>query len=161
MSIQISCISCKTVNDAKENDSSFSCAECGEDQIVAATCCDEPSTNKRFAVRINESKTNCPTCKSQMIRLLCCDQFKPKSINDDKIYNCEVCAKYSISCECKVFNMLPPTAMSLNCSRLSCHYFTIHCECGKITYQEPKSSKPYICPCGYEYKEIEIDVCKI
>ena len=83
MSNHISCISYKTVNDVNETDSSFLCVECEDDQIVVATCCDEPSTNKCFAIRIIESVTECPTCKSQMIP--CCDQFKPKSIIDDNI----------------------------------------------------------------------------
>ena len=116
ISNHISCISRKTVNDVNENDSSFSCVKCGENQIVATTCCVEPSTNKRFAVRINESETECPTCKSEMIRLPCCDQFRPKSIIDDTTYNCEVCAKYSISCKRKVINKTPPEAMSWKCS---------------------------------------------
>ena len=92
MSNQISCKSCKTVNDVNENGSSFSCVVCREDQIVATTCCDKSSSNKRFAVPINESETQCPTCKSEMIRLPCCDQFRLKSIIDDNIYNSEVCA---------------------------------------------------------------------
>ena len=125
MSNQISCISCKTVNNANENNSSFSCAECGEEQIVADTCCDEPSSNKRFAVRINELETECPTCKSEMIKLPCCDQFRQKSIIDDNIYNCKVCEKHSIGCVCKVINKLPPKAKSWKCSRLKCHHFTI------------------------------------
>ena len=162
MSNQISCISCKTVNNVNENNSSFSCVECGEEQIVADTCCDEPSSNKRFAVRVNELETECPTCKSEMIKLPCCDQFRQKSIIDDNIYNCKVCEKYSIGCVCEVINKLPPKAMSWKCSRLKCHHFTIHCECGRITYQELKSSEPYKCPCGYEYEQdIEIGVCKI
>ena len=73
MSNQISCISCKTVNNVNENNSSFLCVEYGEEQIVADTCCDEPSSNKRFAIRINELETECPTCKSEMIKLPCCD----------------------------------------------------------------------------------------
>ena len=162
MSNQISCISCKTVNNVNENNSSFSCVECGEEQIVADTCCDKPSSNKRFAVRVNELETECPTCKSEMIKLPCCDQFRQKSIIDDNIYNCKVCEKYSIGCVCKVINKLPPKAMSWKCSRLKCHHFTIHCECGRITYQELKSSEPYKCLCGYEYEQdIEIGVCKI
>ena len=73
---------------------------------------------KRFVVRINESETECPTCKSEMIRPPCCDQFRPKSIIDDDINNFEVWAKYFISCVCKVINKLPPKAMSWKYSRL-------------------------------------------
>ena len=54
MSNHISCISCITIDDVNENGSSFSCVECEEDQTVVITCCDKPSKNKRFAVRINE-----------------------------------------------------------------------------------------------------------
>ena len=55
MSNHISCISGKTVNDVNENDSSFSCVECGKDQVMVTTRCDEPTSKKRFAVRINGS----------------------------------------------------------------------------------------------------------
>ena len=123
---QISCISCKTVYDVNESDSSFSFVECGEDQIVVATWCDEPSSNKRFAVRINELETECPTCKSEIKRLPSSEQVRPKLLIDDNIYNCEVSAKYSISCLCKVINKLSPKALNWKCSRLKCHHFTIH-----------------------------------
>ena len=36
-------ISSKIANNVNENDSSFSCVECGKDPIVVTTCCDEPS----------------------------------------------------------------------------------------------------------------------
>ena len=122
MSKKIFCISCKIINAINEKDSNFSCVEYKEDQIVVTTCCNEPSTNKRFAMRINESETEYPTCKFEMIRLPCCDQFRPKSIIDDNIYNYEVCAKYSISCVSKVINKLPTKAMSWTCSRLKCQF---------------------------------------
>ena len=51
------------------------------------------------------------TCKSEMTSFRA-NQFRPKSIMDKNIYNCEVCAKYSISCMLKVINKLPPKAIN-------------------------------------------------
>ena len=73
MSNHIFCISCKTVIDVNENNSSFSCVECGKDQVMVTTRCDEPLSNKRFVVSINESETECPTCKFEIERLSCYD----------------------------------------------------------------------------------------
>jgi len=150
MSSQVVCIACQSENPVSESSLKFTCYECGQDQAIAVPCCVKATSTERFAVNLNELHTSCSLCHSDMTKL------------ENNIYDCVKCSKYSILCVCKVINKLPPKPMSRKCSNFQCCHFTVHCDCGRITYQDLKSSDPYKCPCGYEFEyDIEIGVKRV
>ena len=147
---QIACIWCNAQVLTEETSTETTCDECGEEKYVVSPCCDKQDSNQRFSVKMNERYTECCVCKSDMMRLSCCNLFQPIQQLDNNLFECLKCAKYSIVCVCQNVNKLPPKTMNFKCTNSNCSHFTVHCNCGRITYQELKS--PYQCPCGYEFE---------
>jgi len=59
--------------------------------------------------------------------------------------------------------MLPPKYMKWKCLNFKLDQHIVHCDCGRITltYQDMKSSSPYLCPCSFEFEyDVEIGVKK-
>ena len=150
MSSQVLCLTCTSENVVADTATKFVCKNCDEKQYVARLCCIDSSSNERFAVKYLERYAKFISCHSEMIRLPCCEQFLPKMQLDNNIFDCVQCSRYSISCVCKNVSWLPPKTMSWKCKNFMGSQFTVHCNCGRVTFQNLKS--PYHCPCGYEYE---------
>ena len=154
---QLQCINCKSDIWTDKKKFHPSCIECGEEQFVARPCCVETTSCKRFSVNINEQHVSCSDCNSDMIRLPCCRQFQPSLQLDNNIYDCVTCSKYSVACTSNCINCLPPKGFSWKCQNFNCAQFTVHCNYGRLTYQDLKTK--YKCPCGYEFEyDIEAGV---
>ena len=92
-----------------------------------------------------------------MMRMPCCEKFQPKVKLDNNIFECVKCSKYAISCVCNAINNLPTKAISWKCKNFECPAFIVHCNCGRVTFQDLKSS--YRCLCGYEYEyDVEMGI---
>ena len=150
MSRQVLCLTCRSENVVADTATKFVCKNCGEKQYVARLCCIDSSSNERFAMKYLERYAKCTSCHSEMIRSPCCEQFLPKMQLNNNMFDCVHCSRYSISCVCKNVNCLPPKTMSWKCKNFMCSQFTVHCNCGRVTFQDQKS--PYHCPYGYEYE---------
>ena len=85
MSCQVQCFTCKADSLVEESTERIACTECGKGQYVARPCCVEPSSNQRFTVKLLERYMECAVCKSNMVRLACCNLFQPE-MKVDKIY---------------------------------------------------------------------------
>ena len=114
VSCQLSCYNCKADIMVADSAKQVTCV-CGEDQYVARPCCVDADSTHRFAVKLRELYTDCCICKSEMVRLPCCQNFQPKMQLSDNILDCVECSKYSIVCVCKNVNILPPKATSWKC----------------------------------------------
>ena len=113
-------------------------------------CCDKQDSNQRFSVKMNERYTECCVCKSDIMRIPCCNLFQPIQQLDNNLFECLKCAKYSIVRVCQNVNKLHLKTMNFECTNFNCSHFTVHCNCGRITDRELKS--PYQCSCGYEFE---------
>ena len=109
---QIACISYNAEVLTEETSAETTCDECGEEQHVVRPCCDKQESNQRFSFKMNERYTECCVCKSDMIRLSCCNLFQLIQQLDNNLFECLKCAKYSIVCVCQNFNKLPPKTMN-------------------------------------------------
>ena len=147
---QIACISCNVQVLTKETSNETTCGECGEEQYMVRPCCDKQDSSQRFSVKMYERYTECCVYKSDMMRLSRCNLFQPIQQLDNNLFECLKCAKYSTVCVCQNINKLPPKTMNFKCTNSNCSHFTVHCNCGRITYQESKSL--YQCPCRYEFE---------
>ena len=109
-----------------------------------------------FSVNINAQHVSCSECNLDMIRLPSCRQFQP-SLQLHNVYDCVTCSKYSVACTSNCINCLPFKGFSWKCQNFNCAQFTIHCNWGRLTYQDLKTK--YKCPCGYEFEyDIEAGV---
>ena len=72
---QIACISCNAQVLTEETSAETTRGDCGEEQYVVRPCCDKLDSNQRFSVKMNERHTECCVCKSDMMRLSCCNLF--------------------------------------------------------------------------------------
>ena len=154
---QIAGISCFTQVLTVETSVETTCGECGEEQNVVGPCCAKQDLKQHFFVKVNKCYTECCVCKSDMMQIPFCDLFQPIQQLDNNLFKCLKCAKYSIVCECQNVNKLPPKTTNLECTTFNCSYFTVHCDCGRITYQELKS--PCQCPCRFEFEyDINLEV---
>ena len=149
MACQFSCLVCKTALCADEKEFKTICKERDEEQFVVKLCCSDTSTNKRFPGKINEQYISCPDCNSDMVRLPYCGQFQPDMRIEHNIFDCVNCSKYLVACTCSAINRLPPKSMSWRGKKFNCGQNTIHCNCGRITYQDLKSKCN--CPCGFDF----------
>ena len=147
---QITCISCIIQVLIAEISAETTCDKCSEEQYVVRPCGDKQDSNQRFSVKMNERYTECCVCKSDMMRLSCCNLFQSIQQLDNNLFECLKCAKYSTVCGCQNVNKLPPKTMNFKCTNSNCSNFTVHCNYGRITYQELKS--PYQCLCGYGFE---------
>ena len=87
----------------------------------------------------------------------CCEKFQPKMKLDNNIFECVQCSKYAISCVCNAINNLPTKAISWKCKNFECPAFIVHCNCGRVTFQDLKSL--YRCLCSYEYEyDVEMGI---
>ena len=90
-----------------------------------------------------------------MVKLLCCDTFRPQFMTEDKLYACLSCDRCSINCICGTINTLPPKPMRKNCSNGKCLYHVLHCDCNKKTVLLMNGEESFTCTCGFDF---EIDV---
>ena len=149
------CFTCNSDLLVEDSADRITCTECGEGQYVACPCCVDPSSNQRFTVKLLERYVQCALCRSTMIRLPCCNLFQPEMKVDRNLFECVQCAKYSIAYTCATINNLPPKLLRWECTHFHCNQFIVHCNCGRITYQDLKNH--YKCPCGFEYEyDVEI-----
>ena len=111
-------------------------------------CCDKQDSNERFSVKMDKGYTECCACKLDMMRIPCCNLFQPIKQLDNTLFECLECAKHSIGCVCQNVNKLPPATLNLKFTNFNCLHFTVHYDCGRITYQELESSCK--CSCRYE-----------
>ena len=154
---QYTCLSCKAENIIEQSTFKACCKECDEEQYVVQPCCSEKCSVERFAVRYRDNYVDCALCKSEMMRMPCCEKFQPKIKLDNNIFECVQCSKYAISCVCNAIINLPAKAISWKCKNLECPAFIVHCNCGRVTFQDLKS--PYCCLCGYEYEyDVEMGI---
>ena len=121
MSCQIQCFTCIADLLVEESTDRITCTECGEGQYVARPCCVEPSSNQRFAYKLLERYVECPVCKSNVVRLPCCNPFQPEMKVDKNLFECVQCAKYSIACICATLYDLPPKSIGWDCSNFNCN----------------------------------------
>ena len=49
-----------------------------------------------------------------------------------------------------ILTICHPKDLAGNAKILLCGQFTVHCDCGRLTYQDPKSK--YNCICGNEFE---------
>ena len=117
MACQFQCFSCKAAICTDEKEFKITCEDCGEEQFVVKPCCSDPSTNKRFSVKLNEQYISCPDCNSDMVRLPCCGQFQPDMRIEHNIFDCVDCSKYSVACTCSNINCLSSKSMSWRCKK--------------------------------------------
>ena len=146
MSCRVLCLTCRSENVVADTATKFVCKKCGKKPYVARLCCSGSSSNERFAVKYLERYAECTSCDSKMIRLPCCEQFLSKMQLDNNIFDCVQCSRYSISCVGKHINCMPMKTMSWKCKNCMCLQLNVHCNCGRVTFQDLKS--PYHCPCG-------------
>ena len=131
--------------------------ECDEEQYVVQPCCSDKCSVERFAVRYRDNYVDCALRKSEMMRMPCCEKFQPKVKLDNNIFECVKCSKYAISCVCNAINNLPTKAISWKCKNFEFPAFIVHCNCGRVTFQDLKS--PYRCHCGFEYEyDVEMGI---
>lgn len=155
--ISLTCLNCNNNIDVPLNESNFSCWCCSEEFDVVKPCCSASNEWERFLQPKNSQNCKCPKCHSIMNKLPCCSAYQLDNQPDSDITACESCDKLNIVCDCKTINCIPPTAQSRNCSKVTCPYKIIHCNCGICDTFLFKGSDKYHCECGYEF-EGDIDI---
>ena len=71
----LTCLSCKAENMVEQLAVKACCKECDEEQHVVQPCCSENCSVERYAVRYRDNYVDCALCKSEMMRIPCCEKF--------------------------------------------------------------------------------------
>ena len=76
-SCQIGCISCKVQVLTEETSIETTCYECSQEQYVVRTGSHKQDSDQCSFVEMNKRYTECCVCKSDIMRIPCCNLFQP------------------------------------------------------------------------------------
>ena len=144
--VKYTCLSYKVENIIEQSAVKACYKECDEEQYVVQPCSSDKCSVERVAVRYRYDCADCVLCKSEMMRMQCCEKFLPKMNLDNNIFEyvqCSSCVCNAISCVCNAINNLPTKAISWNCQNFECPAFIVYCNCGRVNFQNLNS--PYRC----------------
>ena len=85
---QYTCLSCIAENITEQSAVKACCKECDEEQNVAQPYCSDKCSIERFAVRYRDNYNDYALCKSETIKMPCCEIFQPKMKLDNNIFKC-------------------------------------------------------------------------